>query len=548
MEKAEQTFTRFLEDDKQLDYPDFDAMWSRIEKNIPAAGTKLAPVDMSAPRRKRLRKLTLIASLTAVLAASPVIAAISYNWEHILSFRSGVQSALEQGLGQNIGKSVTIDGVTMTIHTAIVDDNRTVLLYSLSAEGGTPESLYFSAMELKDADGRTIEGRHSQFWDKDSKTFSGYFETEWTPDGLEADVQLTASTLQSFSSAERDIALDPSQDKLQTFDIRQDGIGRLTVRPFVQGEKMLLDTAVEFERQDAMKWTFPRIGVYKDGALVKEAGPGAFGKPGEHGEYTGKQYYQLGDLQGSSATFKLLYTREERRIDKDWAFALHLDKKQMLSGTVKHGMNVPVEFPAGRMTLEEMIVTPTQIRIIASHEKYMRIPYLRFALDVNGTLLDGGTWPNEDPEKTTFRFELPPGVKVTEQTPVSFAAKYEVLEHKDATEPIKLTDIGERKMTLTTKVGGYSVLWTYYKQDGKLYVQSECADPSFGGINQTYIMKDGNRLIGKPVTTNFMGDGNNRAIDEYPDFTGTEAELHIFWYYTETPDKELRVPLYGQDK
>ncbi|WP_165452727.1 DUF4179 domain-containing protein [Paenibacillus thalictri] len=549
MEKAEQTFIRFLEDDKQLDYPDFDAMWSRIEQNMPAADAKPLPVDMTAPKRTRLRKVAIAASLAAVLVASPVIAAISINWDHILSYRSGVQSALEQGLGQTIEKSVTIDGVTMTVHTAIVDENRTVLLYSLSAAGEPKDSLYFSTMELKDASGGKIEGQHSQFWDKDNKTFNGYFETEWTPNGLEADVQLTASRLQSFSSAERDITLDPTSDKLQTFDIQQDGIGQMTVRPFVQGEKMLLDTAVSFNQEEAKKWAFPHIGVFKGDTLLKEASPGAFGKPGENGEYTGKQYYGLSDLSDGSAKYKLLYTREERRIDKDWTFELHLDKKSMLSGTVKQSLNVPVPFPDGAMTLKEMIVTPTQIRLKASHEKYLRIPYLDFALDVDGTILKGGRWGGFDnPEETTFRFELPHGVKVTEQTPVSFVAKYEVLEHKDAKEPIKLTNISVEKQTLTTKVGGYDVLWTYYKQDGKLYVQSECADPSFGGVNQTYMGSGDSRLIGKQVTTNFSGDGNNRAIDEYADFTGTEADINIFWYYTESPDKELRVPFHGQDK
>lgn len=545
MEKAEQTFTRFLDDEKQLNYPDFDAMWSRIEQHLPEAGTKLMPVDMSAPKRMQLRKAVAIASLTAVLVTSPVIAAISYNWEVILSYPSGVQSALNQGLGQSIEKSVTIDGVTMTIHTAIVDDNRTVLLYSLNTKGETPIRLNFSEVVLKDSNGLTIEGQHSLVWDKDNMTYNGYFETDWTPNGLEAEVHLMASRLQSLSSAERDIALDPFNENVQTLDIHQDGIEQIKVQPFVQGEKLMLDSGVVFNRQDAKKWASPRIGVFKGDIKVKEAGSGVFGKPGEHGEYTGKQYYQLGDLKDTSATYKLLYTREEWRIDKDWTFALHLDKKQMLTGTVKRKLNIPVEFPAGRMILEEVIVTPTQIRLIANHDKYLRIPYLKIALDVNGTIMNGGIGFREtyDPESTTFRFELPPGVHVTEQTPVSLVAKYEVLEHKDAKESIKLTAISEKKQTITTKVGDYTVLWTYYKQDGKLYVQSECDDPSFGGINQTYIIKGENRFIGKQVTANFSGDGNNRAIDEYSDYNGTEADVHIFWYYTESPDKELRIPL-----
>jgi hypothetical protein len=51
------------------------------------------------------------------------------------------------------------------------------------------------------------------------------------------------------------------------------------------------------------------------------------------------------------------------------------------------------------------------------------------------------------------------------------------------------------------------------------------------------------RISGKQVTTNFSGDGNNQAIDMYPNFSGTEVELYIYWYYTENLDKQLRVEL-----
>ncbi|WP_409345207.1 hypothetical protein [Paenibacillus sp. MBLB4367] len=51
--------------------------------------------------------------------------------------------------------------------------------------------------------------------------------------------------------------------------------------------------------------------------------------------------------------------------------------------------------------------------------------------------------------------------------------------------------------------------------------------------------------IGKQVTANFSGEGINSAIDEYTNFSGTEADIYIFWYYTENPDKEPRIKLNG---
>ncbi|UUZ90156.1 DUF4179 domain-containing protein [Paenibacillus sp. P25] len=500
MDKAEQTFAKFIKEENPIEYPDFDAMWKRLEPRLPGPGDQSLPVDRNAPKRRRLRKAAAISILSAVLVATPVVAAISYNWDQILSYRSGIQSALQQGLGQRIEQSVTHEGAKLTVHTAIVDDNRTVLLYSLSTQDGSPGGLYFAKMQMKDSQGRIIEGRHEQTWDQASGSWTGYFETEWTPDRLEAEVQLTAEKLQAFSPAERKLDVHPFDGKSQSFDIGQDGMDRLTLQSFIQGDRVTLSSSVVFNQPEAQGWTYPRIGVFKGETPVQEAGTGVFGKPGEHGEYTGQQQFAASDLQDPSVNYKPLYTREDRRIDKAWTFNLHLDKKQMLSGTVKRSLNVPAQHPDGRMVLKEMIITPTQIRIKASHEKYLRFPFLNYALEVNGTVFRGGIQYGEgSPEETTFRFEVPPGQKITEQTPITFIASHEVREHRDAKDPIRLTGISEDKKTMTTRVGGYTVRWTYYKQDGNLYIQSECDDPSFGGVNQTYMLSGINLSPGKKL-------------------------------------------------
>jgi hypothetical protein len=361
-----------------------------------------------------------------------------------------------------------------------------------------------------------------------------------------ADVQFTAKSLHSFSGVERDLVFNPISDKNKSFTIKQDGIGQLKVQPFVQGDEMMLTTAVHYDQPEAKEWAAPYIGVYKDNVLVKGVGTSVFGTPGEQGEFISKQFFKLSDLKQDSLKYKLLYTREVQRIDKEWSYHLQLDKTKMLSGTVKRTINIPLEGSGGRLVVEQMIITPTQIRINASHAKYARFPYVNYALDVNGTVINGWEYREKyNPEETTFRFEIPSGLHVTDQMPISFIAKYESVEHKDAKEPVKLKSISEEEKTMTTQVGGFSVKWTYYKRDGDLYVQSECSDTSFGGINQTYIGKGMDRTVGKPVTSNFSGDGNNKAIDLYKNYTGNDAEIYIFWYYTENPDKQVRVELKG---
>ncbi|UKS26471.1 DUF4179 domain-containing protein [Paenibacillus sp. HWE-109] len=544
MDKAEQTFSRFLDDNQEMAYPDFDKMWERIEPSLPSERSALKAVDLSLPKKKRYRKVAILAASAAILVATPVFAAFTYNWESLFPHRSGIQAVLQQGLGQVMDQSVTHQGIKLTVNKAIVDDNRTVILYSLSAQKGSVKDMYFTEVTMKDSQGKVIEGNRFQRWDETTQSMNGYFETEWTPKQSEDDVQFTAQKLHSFTTVERELDFNAMDGQTGSFAIHQDGIDNLTLRPFEQGEKTLLKSAITFNDPEAKALAYPNIAVYKDGVLLKSDGHNVFGTPGEHGEYTGQQAFKTEELKASGISYKLSYTKETRRVDEAWTYQLHLDRKQMLSGTIKRELNIPMEDSGITMVLKEMLITPTQIRVKVSHDKYVQFPYKNYELEIDGVRLTGGSSHNEkDPTESIYRFERPIGMEIKADKPIAFIASYQVQEHKDAKDLIRLTNINEKKQTLTTQVGGYPVVWTYYRQDNNLFVQSESADPSFGGVNQTYMGKGKDELLGKPVTANFNGDGNNRAIDMYANYEKNEAELNIFWYYTEKPEQSLKVEI-----
>ncbi|WP_162868749.1 DUF4179 domain-containing protein, partial [Klebsiella pneumoniae] len=75
--------------------------------------------------------------------------------------------ALEQGLGQSIEQSVTKNGITLTVHTAFTDENRTVLLYSLNPGQGNSQHIYYESMQLVDSKGTPIEGNYVQRWNEE---------------------------------------------------------------------------------------------------------------------------------------------------------------------------------------------------------------------------------------------------------------------------------------------------------------------------------------------------------------------------------------------
>lgn len=545
MNKMEAKLTHLLKDEPAA-YPDFDAMWNQLESRLPETGTPLLPVPV-VRKRPPLRKAAAISALVALLAAAPVVAAVANRWDTILSDKEGVRSALEQGLGQTIGQSLTRENVTITIDTAVVDENRTALLFSLNTRDKTPEEGAFFNIEnvvLQDAGGKAVEGRKQLNWDPAAKVWRGYYETEWVPTATSSNAMLTFSDVKAISPAEHELALRPLDEKEQTFDIHQDGIRQLTVKPFIQGDRMLLNSTVVFDQPEAQKWAYPRIGVFRGETQVPETEAGVSGKPDENGSYTGQQSFLQSELKQDGVSYKLLYEKEVKRVDADWAFNLKLDKRLMESGTVKRQLNIPLENEGVKMTLTEMIRTPTQIRIKASHERYSWFPFRAYSLEVDGVVLGGGSVDSyTNPEETVFRFEVPSGVQVKEESAITFVAKHERMERKDAKAPIPLREISGEKKSITTDVGGYSVLWTYYLKDGDLYVQSESADHGFGGINQTYMLRGETRDPGKKIAYGFGGSGSNQATDVYPGFAGKDADVYIFWYYTEDTGKELRTEL-----
>ncbi|MGR6109229.1 DUF4179 domain-containing protein, partial [Staphylococcus aureus] len=110
MERIEENLKKQMKSAKHVSYPDFDRMWSSIQQNELKIATG-EPVPLRPRKRKRI---AIITGISVALMATPVYAALNYDWSHLLSYRAGIQTALEQGLGQTIEQSVTKDGITLT--------------------------------------------------------------------------------------------------------------------------------------------------------------------------------------------------------------------------------------------------------------------------------------------------------------------------------------------------------------------------------------------------------------------------------------------------
>lgn len=525
-------------------YPDFERMWSSIRQDE----LRMAAGGEAAIPRPRSRKRTAIAvSLSVALIATPVYAAVTYDWSNLLSYRAGIQTALEQGLGQTIEQSVTQDGITFTLHTAFTDENRTFLLYSLDpGPARKGKAISFENIGLRDGGGRVIEGNNSYHWNEELKVYQGYFETDWVLNEREADVEFFVENIRFIGDGSQAIDFRPDRTETQTFNIQKDGVGTVTLQSFEQAEgQVLLKSVISFTDPWLQNNSWVRIeAVNAKGERLRESKPSVFGTPEAPGEYSNQQIFSAADLRAEGTSFQLKYDRTLGTAAGTWSLRTALSKKQLERSSFKDRLNIPLKEVPGGTKIAELIVTPTQVRLVLTHEeKYARVPYTEYQLDVGGKLLDGGLWPvSNEPNQTELRFEmagLTPEALANE--PITLIAKHRVDEHKGDNQPVRLTGISTKRQTVSSSIAGYPITWTYYMKDGNLYVESRSSDPAFGGVNQTYYLDGGERNYGKPALIRMLGDEGNENIDVFENFKETEQDIYIFMYTTNQPEDELRV-------
>ncbi|MEC0139752.1 DUF4179 domain-containing protein [Paenibacillus macerans] len=544
MERFESQLKDQMKHADTVPYPDFERMWSSIRQDE----LRMAAGGEAAIPRPRSRKRTAIAvSLSVALIATPVYAAVTYDWSNLLSYRAGIQTALEQGLGQTIEQSVTQDGITFTLHTAFTDENRTFLLYSLDpGPARKGKAISFENIGLRDGGGRVIEGNNSYHWNEELKVYQGYFETDWVLNEREADVEFFVENIRFIGDGSQAIDFRPDRTETQTFNIQKDGVGTVTLQSFEQAEgQVLLKSVISFTDPWLQNNSWVRIeAVNAKGERLRESKPSVFGTPEASGEYSNQQIFSAADLRAEGTSFQLKYDRTLGTAAGTWSLRTALSKKQLERSSFKDQLNIPLKEVPGGTKIAEMIVTPTQVRLVLTHEeKYAGVPYTEYQLDVGGKLLEGGLWPvSNEPAQTELRFEmagLTPEALANE--PITLIAKHRVDEHKGDNQPIRLTGISTKRQTASSSIAGYPITWTYYMKDGNLYVESRSSDPAFGGVNQTYYLDGGERNYGKSALIRMLGDEGNENIDVYENFNKTEQDIYIYNYTTNQPEDELRV-------
>lgn len=542
--------------------PDYDAMWKRMEAAM--ASDKSTPIAQSgrsaalrSSSRVRLRKIALATTLGAAIAAVPAYAAIQYDWSGLLHERESIQEALKQGLGQEINRSVTHDGVTLTLHTAVIDEGRTLILYSLEGGERSVQDADFSRISLQDANGKTFEAhatRTPDFAGGTDSPVTGYFETDWSPGDSAASQAITFSAdgLTFRETVEHTASFDASSPSPSRIEVQEAGIGSVELRAFDQNDgRMMIRTSVLPQKDGESAANSVSVSAFdRNGQMILPAQGSIHGTPSADGGYTNQDYFSATDLLQSGVTYKLMYQRTTDRIESAWAFPLVLDGSKMAHASAQHKLDLRFGSGESTMTVRKLTITPTQIRVDLNRGTLHASPFNEYRLIVDGKEVGNplGWFDGHNPQDAVLTMDRPADLELGPDSVIELRAKHEVLKQDgDLPAPLLLRNIGEQKQELSSEVGGYPVTWTYYKQDGDLVIRASSKDPNFGGIGQTYIAESSKRLLSDERNTRIWGDANNSLTEIYKNYSADSAEMHVFYYMEHRPDQQEQIKLYPSE-
>ncbi|GGN96250.1 DUF4179 domain-containing protein [Saccharibacillus kuerlensis] len=528
--------------------PDYDAMWMRMELEWERSSEAASAQGSTrrAPMQMRVRKVALATVLGAALAAVPAYAAFQYDWSDILTDREGIQTALAQGLGQKIEQSVKHDGVTLTLHTAFTHEDRTLILYSLDPDSEKGTSFDFSRLAITDSSGQRHEVSNIMQLPNEDGVVQGYFETDWSPEASSEAVQFSAEELGFYENREIPLEFNVGSPHPQMTDIGRDGVQAIQIQALDGGDgRTLLRTTIIPESGESENQAFPSLLVYDQSGKQIQWLHHKSGMPGEGNATLNDSYYDTTSLLQQGVSFKLAYNRITERSDSSWDFPLILDKSQVEHATAKQKLNVTIGEGDEPLKIDNLTISPSQIRL-GLRDGSASSSFAEYKLVVDGRELDQPLYLKAPQNsESALVLERPADLTLSADSKIELQARHAIVTHKgDLPAPVMLTNISENKQTILSQVGGYPVSWTYYRQNGDLYVQTSSSSSNFGGIGQTHIGTGRDRLLTEPIRDYLNSMITNRTTEIYPDYTGDTAEMHIFSYTEHMPSKEVQVQLY----
>ena len=320
----------------------------------------------------------IITFLATVMVLTPAAAAIKSaisNFTDYIFEDKGIANSIQKGYGQVIDKSDEYGGLKFTVHSAVADENRTVLLVGASYDGilaEKPDSISFYGMGISDKSGNTIsDGYGARYnFDNTNMELSGNIDLGRIKGSSENIViKIMTTVFSKQESSIMDIKLADASIKGINREIRLDNevLKNICLKNIIiSGNSLKIEYDVSYTDKKFMQGgSFLKL-LKNDGAEVFPNQSG-MSTNSENNENIGNflEIYDISGLNLTECKLQMVYPKPVKVIDGDWKLQFRIDDKAAKKATITLKPDISFNIGGYSMKITKAVFTPsaTNIRI-----------------------------------------------------------------------------------------------------------------------------------------------------------------------------------------
>ncbi|WP_159882270.1 DUF4179 domain-containing protein [Paenibacillus puerhi] len=532
MNNQQERYLEKLARQERPELPDFDAMWQSIQERVAAEGgngpRRRREGDALRSGRRRARLLPVAVAVSTLLVAAPVVAGVTVGWPELFG-RLGVSTAFNEGFGNPLDITMESKGVQVSLHGVVTDEKRLdVLFTAMVPDMPKFDVVSFGKASLADSKGASEELRNMIKLDEASGQLTGLLETDNSLSWGRNKLDLTLEGLSFYRYKDTPLPMKLSQ--LQQGQDIPTGTAYEAIR--IQSVERQEETvSIRYElpiRSKEESWAHPHLFLMAGEQRISSS-YGAVLPTDKENTQLSQVNFTVTAEQWEQAALQFSYLEPIKTIDGSWLASFDVNDAKARQATYRKKLDIPVaeDFT---MKLKAMAVTPLQIKIdyddehkLPNHAEYY---YRNIKLQVGGQTVEGGRW-HDDKTGWYLRFESPEWNKDWSGIPMKLMFTDLQVRKRSTDLWVPLQQVTETPQSFETKLDGFPVTFTYYKQGDDLIVESESTDERFQGISQTAVDQDGERIYPPVEPMPPGGSISNHRVQKYPGLLANHGEIKL---------------------
>ncbi|ANE48032.1 hypothetical protein SY83_18985 [Paenibacillus swuensis] len=536
MERNTEQHIRHLTQKSSIPQPDFNAMWARIDENHQQTQHKDDKQGQSQVRSIR-NKVVTVALAAASLSAVPVLANVQINFFDIMksSGREGIVTSMKQGLGQNIEKSDRESGGTLTLHNALADMNRLVLNFSFKLK----EKADFDAVTLvdktvRDAVHYPVPGQTVVKWDEAKDRIIGFFETEkGLPDTVQ--MKLEAKDIRLLKTTQVPLELRLQDSNYWKAEVDNEAIAYVEILSVkAEGKstrvkyRTLMNKQEDKDNEPELVFTQAGVPVAATHLII----------------YNPEEKYQKREVtldispdELKDTQVSLSYKRHVKTVKGSWSIPFDYDHELAVKDTLiypLYSLNKDVE--GGRVHLKQLIASPSQIKVVGSRNFTNADGYINYWK--KELIVGEKRIPISSQDDANYYIELPEILDVKDHKVQLVFSDAFIAKKGEHTTMLDIQSASTSKQTTQIMLKDITVDLTYYAQGDVFVVETSSKDSRFGGVNQTYLIVNGKRVMPKSDMETLYKGKDNHVKEVYEGIpVNAKVELDVNYYNVLEPER-----------